>query len=500
MASPPIARHTCGWFRERSTIERGPYRLLCAAAGVVGILAVASFLPFFDPFFVPPFPTQYHRSWNIFALVPHPVWAAILFLGAFLAGVGLLVGRYQRRCALVLLLFMSGVIASARPLTSSSASVFCLLMVFLALMPDENDKGVRRGWAVFGLRLQVFLIYICGILFKLADPAWLHGYPLSGVLMGFTWSSHLGIGLSQTIPASFLNILGQAVTGVELVAPLAMFFGFRFPLVRRAGVTLLILLHTGMALLMTLELFPWVMITTLLVYWDEGMTKSCTALCKKVCAVGWPRIRETASLLIVALIILTALGQTFLPATGVRVGWIDGAIAIPRRQFRFDQHWGMFTHTSFEIDKESRARPDKSYSATRLFVRTIDGELWDPFTGRPTTIKDGLLNGASHLHSSRKAISYIYKSKGSWQRRSLRAMAQWATDQARRAGLAPEAVLVYRYAIPLDFSKSLEFKNIDTVRARIWFQYHLVDGLLDEGEEIHPRSIRSVRFSLEEPS
>jgi len=248
------------WFRSLSTIDPKVFRLLAASAGVVGIFAVLNVLPFVNPFLVPPYPTQYTGSWNFFALVEHPVWTWAVLLAACVASIALIRGIRTRCSALVLLLFMSGVISSARPLTNSGSSVFCLLMLFLALMPEVRDDGSRRGIAVLGLRLQVFLIYFCGTFFKLADPAWQQGFPLAGTLIGFSWSSHLGVWLSQVFPVSVLNVFGQMVLGVEAIAPLAFLLGFRFALVRRAGVVLLSLMHVGTAMLMTLEVFPWVMV------------------------------------------------------------------------------------------------------------------------------------------------------------------------------------------------------------------------------------------------
>lgn len=132
------------WFGEVATMEAGPFRILGLLAGVTGLLAVSHFLPFLDPFLLPPYPTQYHESWNLFALIRHPVWTWMIFGLAVLASISLIIGKRERLSALVLLGFMSGIIASARPLTSSSSSVFCLLMAFLALMPEAREDGTRR--------------------------------------------------------------------------------------------------------------------------------------------------------------------------------------------------------------------------------------------------------------------------------------------------------------------------------------------------------------------
>jgi hypothetical protein len=480
-----------------ATLEAGPYRLLGWLAGATGLLAVSHFLPFVDPFLLPPYPTQYHESWNLFALVPHPVWTWMVFGLAVLASVSLIIGKRERLSALVLLCFMSGIIASARPLTSSSSSVFCLLMAFLALMPDAREDGTRKGWAVFGLRLQVFLIYFCGIFFKMADPAWLRGFPLAGTLIGFSWSSNFGLWLSQTLPTPVLNLAGQAILGVEVFAPLAMFFGFRSPLARRAGLLSLTVLHLGMALSMTLEFFPWVMVTILVSFWDGQITGGFRKLGRRLREARWPRIREWAAGLVVLGILITALGQVFLPAVGVPADWADSSVAGLRRQFRFDQHWGMFTQTTFEVDEEARSQPEKTYYATRILIQRGDDSLWDPFTGRASSLKTALLEGPTHPHVSRKAISYFYKSSGSWQERGLRAMARWCLNRALESGISPKAVMIYRYSLPVDFSGSLIFEEIGEIRAKLWYRFTVEADQLGDGEQINPRAIRSIRLRLD---
>lgn len=485
------------WFEEVSTIDGGPFRMLAMAAGISGILAVGHFLPFVDPFLLPPYPTQYHNSWNFFALVAHPVWTWMVLGSAVLASISLIIGKRERLCALVLLCFMSGIIASARPLTSSSTSVFCLLMAFLTLMPNASENQSRRGLAVFGLRLQVFLIYFCGIFFKIADPAWLRGFPLAGTLIGFSWSSDFGVWLSQVLPTTVLNQAGQVILGIEVFAPVAMFAGFQSSLLRRAGLLSLTLLHVGMALSMTLGFFPWVMVAVLVSFWDGGITTGFRKLGWRLRDVRGTRVREGAAGLVIIGILITALGQVFLPALGVKAAWADSSVASLRRQFRFDQHWGMFTRTSFEIDEEARSQPERTYYATRMLIQLDDDSLWDPFTGRASSLKHALLKGPSHAHASRKAISYFYKCSGSWQERGLRTMAQWCLNQAIDSGISPKAVMVYRYSIPVDFSASLTFEEIGEIRAKLWYRFTVENHQLGAGEKINPRAIRSVRLRLD---
>ncbi len=371
-------------------------------------------------------------------------------------------------------------------------------MLFLALSPAPNDAGERCGWAIFGLRLQAFLIYICGVLFKMADPAWVQGFPMPGTLIGMSWSSSFGVWLSQVIPVSVLNVIGQLTLGIEALAPIAVFIFYRVETVRRAGVFLLMAMHLSMALLMTLEIFPWVMLAVLFIFWDEGVVRKILEFWLRVKSISSGKLREWGAALCVLMIALLALGQTFLPALGVKVPWADQSVAALNRQIRFDQHWGMFTNTSFEVNEKRRRKPDKSYKTTRLLVRTVEGKFWDPFTGRMSSLKRALLEGSSHPHSSRKAVSYIYKSNGAWQERGIRAMAKWALEEAEKAGQVVEAVVIYRYSMAVDFSKSLYFSDLAPARARLWYRLPVTGGELGLGEEISPSSIRAISINLAE--
>ena len=483
------------WVNALASLDESGWRLLSRAAGVVGILAILNYLPYLDPYLYPPYPALYTGTYSVFSFVPHPVWTWICFLSAGWAAWQLLRLRYQRVAPLVLLLWMSGIITAARPLTSSSSSVFCLLMIFLILMPTESHN-IRKGWAVAGMRIQLVLIYLCGVLFKMADPAWQLGYPLTGVFQGHNWSSGLGAWIGEVFPVWVMNLGGQLVSGLELLAPIGLVIGLMIPLLRKVCLGLLLLLHFGMALCMSLEIFPWVMMAFLLVYADRSWERYLTQFWDKMKVFG-SRLREPMTAVFVGLIVLLASTQAFLPSFGIEIFGPEKFISPAKEHIRFDQHWGMFTHTSFDLDKEPRADSEKNYYTYRLMLRLEDDSLWDPFLGRSTSVKHALENGPEHPDSFRKALSYSMKKKGLWQERSLKVLARWVLQQARGAGQPISEVVIYRYHLPLNFGEDKsEGDSSSSVAARLRFRILVQDLRLGEMDIISPRSVKAVRFKL----
>ena len=387
-----------------------------------------------------------------------------------------------------MVLFTSATVVTARPLTSGSAAVSVLFFAFLALIPG----GKAGSLAVFGLRLQVFLIYFCGILYKLADPAWNLGYPLAGTLLGGSWSSAFGEWVGAVLPGGAQNFLGQITLFVEAVMPFLFFFGFRHLWLRRTAMLVMVGLHVGTALLMSLEVFPWVMVAVLLAFWDDELTEKLRIWWEKVPNLSAERWREVAAGLLVALIVFAASVQTLLPALGVKSELGKGFLSTANKQARFGQHWGMFTHSKFNLG-ESRKKPRKTYRTTRLLVRVEGGGYWDPLTGRESSVARVFSDGVYHADSMRKAVEYSYKAKGRWQRRVLDSLAVWALDQALAAGQTPTHIMTYRYARALDFSKADPEGGMNVI-GRMWDRYPVVNGALGAGERIETGSTKAVRF------
>lgn len=479
------------WWRDVSRIDAPVSRLLTACAGGSLLLCLRTYLPFYDPYFLPPFPAAETRAWNFFALIEHSAWSAAVFLLGGLAGGGLILGRRPRVCAALGLLVTSGIAVAGRPLISTSLTVMSLLLLYLALFPARTPGRDAGGLAVFGLRLQVMLIYLCGSLFKLADPAWLLGYPLGGALRDGNWSSALGEALARSLPQATLNLAGQLVLGMELVLPLAAFVLFRCRPVRLAAALLMMALHTGMALCMTLEFFPFVMIALWTSYLDRGLLASVASAGRKWCHRCGARLREGAALLLILLTLYACLGQVFLPALGHERDFVDRQLRPINRQIRFNQHWGMFTHASFRMS-EDRADPRRNHVCHRLLVRGEDGSLWDPFRGKASSVRLAYSEGSGHLHAGRKGLSYSVKTGGGSRDRALRTLARWAIDRARQGGLAPQAVMIYRYTTTLDYAASTGNRTPQRITARLW--YRLDTDSPGEGEVFHPGSVRPIHF------
>ncbi len=405
------------------------------------------------------------------------MWTYLVFGFATVAALGLISGRWPRVSALVLLLFVAGLVSVARPLTSGATGVLCFLYFWIALMPLVGSADSLRGFAVLGLRLQVVLVYLCGVTFKLFDPSWQAGYPLAGALVGHTWESELGRWFAMTMPPSLLLTAGKVVTGVELVGPLVLVLPVT--ILRRSAIVLLTGFHLGTALLMKLEVFPWAMVAILAVYWDREMV----AWVRRLCGWVWSwrgKFREGVAVVMIVLSIVVALGQVVLPRIGLRTKgqWIVNSVKPLNDTSRYNQHWTMFT-TNSVTPSPDRGNSVKTYRTTRLLVKTASGDLFDPFTGKMSSVGTTLRLGHEHPAVSRKALSYLQKQSGHWRERQIRAFARWAAGKAVEGGHVPSVVFVYRYQIPVDLSQPLGPQYEETrAIARLWVR---VD-LQDEGE------------------
>lgn len=488
----PVRGYLARWWREVPRIEGSARRILTAAAGLSLLLCLRTYLPFFDPFFVPPFPAAESRAWNLFAFVQHPAWSAGVFAAGALAGVALLLGRHQRSAPVVGLLVCSGIAVAGRPLISTSLTVMILLLLYLALFPSGKSSEHERGLAVFGLRLQVMLIYLCGSLFKLADPAWLLGYPLGGALLGGNWSSAVGESLARSLPPGILNFGGQMILGMELVLPIAALVCFPIRVIRIPAALLMMALHAGMALFMTLEFFPFVMIALWTSYLDGEFIEGCRARVRGLRGKLGARTREAAALLCILVTLYACIGQVFLPAIGHDTDLVDRQLRPINRQLRFNQHWGMFTHSSFELGSD-RTEPLRRHVAYRLLVKCEDGSFWDPFRGRKSSLRHAYSEGPKHLHAGRKGLSYCVKADKSTRDRGLRSFASWAIERASRSGLSPSFVMIYRYSKTLD-ARQQGPRTPEKVEARLWYRFEVIDRQVGDGRQYHPKSVPAHWF------
>lgn len=459
--------HASVYWKSLCSLDAPVHRALWFCAGILGMLGVATYLPWAEVYLTPPFPARHRGMGTIFALVDHPIWTGAVFIMALVSSVALLAGKFPRLAAGGLLLFFAGIVSAARPLTSSALGVLCVLYAWVLLMPRWQSTRPTRGVSVLGLRVQLVLIYWCGTLFKLYDPAWQEGYPLAGALVSHTWESGFGRWLVLHLGPSSVTIAAKVVTGVELIAPLALLFPW--PTIRRAGVLALASFHLGTAILMKLELFPFAMLAMLMVFMDGEWLDSMKGRFRQLCP--WlSRFRQGIALLLLGATLALATAQAFLPRLGLAdIGRPIIRLLRPLNDTaRFDQRWAMFT-TSTPKPSESRARAKKTYRTTRLLVKTLDGTLFDPFTGRVSSVETSFREGHRHPAVSRKALSYLQKQKGRWRDSHLRSMARWSVQRTRASGRVPVSILVYRFHIPVDFHRAIreQFEETEAI-ARLW--------------------------------
>ena len=133
--------------------------------------------------------------------------------------------------------------------------VWCLSVVWYLLIKDRSGPLVTDV-AVFGLRLQLAVVYLSSWLLKLHDGYWATGDAVAVNLRAFLWETTLGRWVGYTSPAWLLTGLSNGTLAIEFLLPVLFFV----PIWRRAsanlGYVILVVFHAATAILMHVGIFP----------------------------------------------------------------------------------------------------------------------------------------------------------------------------------------------------------------------------------------------------
>jgi len=164
-----------------------------------------------------------------------------------------------------------------------------------------EDKAVCSP-ASASLLIQVLSVYFFGALLKTGDSWVLTGDAVHVALHFSHYASPLGVWAGETLSPGVLRALTHYTRYIELYGPILVLLPFYTAKIRFVLVPGLMLLHVGFALLLTVGIYPYLSITSLMLlipgeFWDRARARLSTAesrgltiyydspcsFCRKVC-------------------------------------------------------------------------------------------------------------------------------------------------------------------------------------------------------------------------
>jgi predicted DCC family thiol-disulfide oxidoreductase YuxK len=152
------------------------------------------------------------------------------------------------------------------------------------------------------LVVQVLSVYFFGALLKTGDAWVLNGEAVHAALHFSAYASQLGVWMGEVLPPVVQRWLTWFTYYIELYGPILVLLPFFTAKIRLVIVPLLMLMHVGFALLLTVGIYPYLSITSLLLlvpsrFWEVLRAKLSTperdglkiyfdapcTFCKKVC-------------------------------------------------------------------------------------------------------------------------------------------------------------------------------------------------------------------------
>jgi antimicrobial peptide system SdpB family protein len=226
------------------------------------------------------------RYFNLYALSRSPVWFSVVFMSGIVVAALFTVGWRTRLTTPLHYLFMWSILQRNPAIPDGGDNLLMLILVYLMfvdsgqyfavgaarrrMLAQATDSTRRRvvtvlhNAGVLAIILQVCVVYWTSVMWKVQGTVWQDGTALYYILRdaNFTWP-----GVSQ--------LIYQHALVVTLLTYGTVFFQMAFPLLLINRTTRVVafagglMLHTGIALLMGLITFSWIMISTELIVIDD---------------------------------------------------------------------------------------------------------------------------------------------------------------------------------------------------------------------------------------
>lgn len=226
--------------------------------------------------------------WSVHALGGQTWFQVILFLLAGFVALGLLVGYRTRLAAIATWALMVSLHNRNPALIFAADDVLRALLFWTMFLPlgayysidsalntstQKLPKRILSG-ATLALTLQQCFIYIFSAAFKAKSPLWWpDGSAVYYALNFDQYATAFGQFL-LSLPSALLVLLTFSALSLESIGPLFLFVPFRTSFFRCCTIISFILLHIGFGLSFVLGIFPFLSITSWLVFiptevWDS---------------------------------------------------------------------------------------------------------------------------------------------------------------------------------------------------------------------------------------
>lgn len=241
------------------------------------------------------FPAGWHWSFHFGS---GEGWVALLLFGlASCAAVALMIGFHTQLASVVCWLFLVSLHNRLPPVLTGGDNLLRMLAFWGMLLPlghvwswDARRAGRRVSGEVCtvasaGVLLQMALMYLCSAVFK-GSGDWWQGQALAGILQHDFYARPLAKHLLEW-PAG-LSAGTYVVVMLEWLAPFLLLVPWRTELLRMIMVALLMALHLGIALFLSVGIFPYACLVGLSLFlprafWDR--------LCKRETSPSPSRLR-----------------------------------------------------------------------------------------------------------------------------------------------------------------------------------------------------------------
>lgn len=239
-------------------------------------------------------PNAFHFTYYGFGWVKPcgPAWIFVLCLAAFVSGLGVMAGSYQRACAAVFCAISSYFFLIEKAIYVNHHYLICLLAFLMMFIPASGHAKVPALW-LYLLRAQIGLVYAFAGLAKL-NADWLQGYPLR------LWLSAGAYKFPAFLPpVETALIMSWAGLLLDLfVVPLLL-----WKKTRAAGFALAAAFHLFNAAFLEIGFFPWLMIAATALFFEPDWPRKA-GLMKKSASGGAAAPRPSGGALAAAAVYL----------------------------------------------------------------------------------------------------------------------------------------------------------------------------------------------------
>jgi hypothetical protein len=254
-----------------------PVAVLRVGFGAVTTLTVLAWLPwvsylFGDKGIVPAQDHGFQASLRVslFQLNASTTFIYICYFLLLAACVAFTLGWYSQIAAAVVTVLFASFTARTIGVAYGATDVIQVFFFWFIFLKSDATLSLRQryrkpaqtvpSWPLIALQLQLAALYGGTVWSKIQNPEWTQGHTLWYTLLNPNWT-YFNLSFLAKLPG-LLQSMTLMTIALEALLPILIWF----PQTRRAMVVAGIGLHLGMALLMNIYFFPFIMAAAWLVF------------------------------------------------------------------------------------------------------------------------------------------------------------------------------------------------------------------------------------------